>query len=65
MNVREFFELSAGKWFSQKTSQHLTLKQSDHGKSDLTIAILPTDNPHVIQLCQQASIDPGSIWGVD
>ena len=63
MNVREFFELSAGKWFSQKTSQHLTLKQSEHGKSDLVIEILPIDNPQVIQLCQQASVDPSSVWG--
>jgi hypothetical protein len=63
MNVREFFELSAGKWFSQKTSQHLTLKQSEHGKSDLVIEILPTDNPQIIQLCQQAEIEPSSIWG--
>ena len=63
MNVREFFELSAGKWFSQKTSQHLTLKQSEHGKSDLEIAILPTDNPQVIQLCQQAGVEPSSAWG--
>jgi CpeS-like protein len=63
MNVREFFELSAGKWFSQKTSQHLTLKQSEHGKSDLAIEILSTDNPQVIQLCQQAGVDPSSVWG--
>ncbi len=63
MNIREFFELSAGKWFSQKTSQHLTLKQSEHGKSDLVIEILPTDNPQVTNLCQQASIEPSSIWG--
>jgi CpeS-like protein len=63
MNVREFFELSAGKWFSQKTSHHLTLKQSEHGKSDLVIEILPNDNPQVIQLCQQAGIDPALIWG--
>jgi CpeS-like protein len=63
MDVREFFELSAGKWFSQKTSQHLTLKQSEHGKSDLVIDILATDNPQVIQLCQQAGVDPSSIWG--
>ena len=63
MNVREFFELSAGKWFSQKTSQHLTLKQSEHGKSDLVIEILPTDNPQVLQLCQQVGADPSSIWG--
>ena len=63
MNVREFFELSAGKWFSQKTSQHLTLKQSEHGKSDLVIEILPSDHPQVTQLCQQANIDPSSTWG--
>jgi hypothetical protein len=63
MNVREFFELSAGKWFSQKTSQHLTLKQSEHGKSDLVIDILPTDNPQVLQLCQHAGVEPSSIWG--
>ncbi len=63
MNVREFFELSAGKWFSQKTSQHLTLKQSEHGKSDLVIEILASDNPQVSQVCQQAGVDPSSIWG--
>jgi hypothetical protein len=61
MNVREFFELSAGKWFSQKTSQHLTLKQSEHGKSDLVIEVLANDSPQVIQLAQQAAIDPSSI----
>ncbi len=63
MNVREFFELSAGKWFSQKTSHHLTLKQSESGKSDLVIEILPNDNPQVIQLCQQAGIESSLIWG--
>jgi hypothetical protein len=63
MDVREFFELSAGKWFSQKTSQYLTLKQSEHGKSDLVIEILPTDNPQIIQLCQQVGIEPSSTWG--
>ncbi len=63
MNVREFFELSVGKWFSQKTSQHLTLKQSEHGKSDLVIDILPADNPQVLQLCQHAGVEPSSIWG--
>jgi CpeS-like protein len=61
MNVREFFELSAGKWFSQKTSQHLTLKQSEHGKSDLVIEVLANDSPQVVQLAQQAVIDPRSV----
>lgn len=63
MNVREFFELSAGKWFSQKTSQHLTIKQSEHGKSDLVIEMLASDHPQITQLCQQAGVDPNLIWG--
>jgi hypothetical protein len=62
MDVKEFFELSAGKWFSQKTSHHLTLKQSEHGKSDLVIDILTSKDPQVIQLCQQAGIDPSRTW---
>ncbi len=63
MNVQEFFELSAGKWFSQKTSHHLTLKQSQQGKSDLEIDILPHDDPQIVQLCQAAGIDPSLTWG--
>ena len=63
MDVKEFFELSAGKWFSQKTSHHLTLKQSEHGKSDLVIDILPSDDSQISQLCQQANVDPSSLWG--
>jgi hypothetical protein len=58
MDVKEFFELSAGKWFSQKTSHHLTLKQSEHGKSDLVIDILASDDPQTIELCQQIGVDP-------
>ncbi len=63
MDVKEFFELSAGKWFSQKTSHHLTLKQSEHGKSDLVIDILASSDPQIIQLCQQVNIDPSQLWG--
>lgn len=63
MNVKEFFELSAGKWFSQKTSHHLTLKQSEQGKSDLAIDILPNEDPQVIELCKLAGIDPSLTGG--
>jgi hypothetical protein len=63
MDVKEFFELSVGKWFSQKTSHHLTLKQSEHGKSDLAIDILANTDPQVVQLCQQSQVDPSQVWG--
>ncbi|MBW4648801.1 MAG: phycobiliprotein lyase [Kastovskya adunca ATA6-11-RM4] len=58
MNIKEFFEQSAGKWFSQRTSHHLAFKQSESGKSNLTIEMLEVDDPKVIQLCEQYEVDP-------
>lgn len=58
MNIKDFFELSAGKWFSHRTSHHLAFKQSEDGKSDITIEMLAQDDPEVIKLCQQYEIDP-------
>jgi hypothetical protein len=58
MNIEEFFELSAGKWFSHRTSHHLAFKQAEDGKSDIVIETLPADHPEVVKLCQQYEIDP-------
>lgn len=58
MNITEFFQQSAGKWFSQRTSHHLAFKQSENGKSDIQIEMLPADDPEVVKLCQQYEIDP-------
>lgn len=58
MDIVEFFQQSAGKWFSQRTSHHLAFKQSESGKSDIVIEALAKDAPEVIQLCQQYDLDP-------
>lgn len=58
MNIQEFFELSAGKWFSHRTSHHLAFKQSEDGKSDITIEMLASDHPDVVKLCQQYEMNP-------
>jgi len=58
MNIQEFFELSAGKWFSHRTSHHLAFKQSEDGKSDISIEMLASDHPEVVKLCQQYEVDP-------
>ncbi len=58
MNIQEFFELSAGKWFSHRTSHHLAFKQSEDGKSNLTIELLAADHPEVVKLCQQYEVEP-------
>lgn len=60
MNIEEFFELSAGKWFSHRTSHHLAFKQSEDGKSDIVIEMLEADHPEVIKLCQQYEIEPST-----
>ena len=58
MDIHEIFELSAGKWFSHRTSHHLAFKQTESGKSDITIEMLAQDDPEVIKLCQQYEFDP-------
>lgn len=63
MNIIEFFELSAGKWFSQRTLHNLKSGQLQAGKSNLIIDTLPQTDAKVIQLCQQHHIDPATISG--
>ncbi|MEB3336010.1 MAG: phycobiliprotein lyase [Leptolyngbyaceae bacterium] len=58
MDIVEFFEQSAGKWFSQRTSHHLAFKQSEGGKSELSIEMLTKEHPEVIKLCEQYEISP-------
>ena len=58
MNIVEFFELSSGKWFSQRTSHHPEFKQLQVGKSDLVIEMIDKANPEVVKLCKQYNIDP-------
>ncbi|HIK07325.1 MAG TPA: phycobiliprotein lyase [Trichormus sp. M33_DOE_039] len=60
MNIEEFFELSAGKWFSHRSSHSLDVKPSEDGKSNLIIETLAADHPEVIQLCQQYEISPSA-----
>ncbi len=49
--------MSAGKWFSQRTSHQLTNQQSEHGSSDILIEMLAADHPQLLQLRQQHSAD--------
>jgi hypothetical protein len=58
MDIQEFFEQSAGKWFSQRTSHHLAFKQAESGKSNITIEMLSAAAPEVVKLCEQYNIDP-------
>ncbi len=57
MDITEFFQQSAGKWVSQRTSHHPAFKQPEGGRSDFYIEALPSDDPAVVQLCQENGVD--------
>jgi CpeS-like protein len=58
MDITEFLQQSAGKWFSHRTSHHLASKQSESGKSNIMIEMIPKDDPLVVKLCEQHQVDP-------
>lgn len=60
MDVLEFFALSAGKWFSQRTVHNLNSGELQAGKSELKIEILTASDAAVVKLCQQHSINPAA-----
>jgi CpeS-like protein len=61
MDIKEFFEQSAGKWFSHRTNYDLVDKQSREAKSEIIIENLPVDNPEVVQLCQLYNVKTNQV----
>jgi hypothetical protein len=60
MDIKEFFELSAGKWFSQRSSHHPAAPQAAGDRSNLQVDLLENTDPAVLQACQQSQLDPNS-----
>lgn len=58
MDAMEFFELSSGKWRSQRTTHHLAFKRAEAGESDIQVQALPADNSQVIEICKIHEVDP-------
>ena len=63
MNLQKFLDLSAGRWFSQRTNYFLSENQTDSSKADLTIEFIPPDDPRALKLCQQNHLDPNLVVG--
>jgi hypothetical protein len=58
MDIIEFFQQSAGKWFSQRTVHNLTSGELQAGKLELNIEILPPEDSAVTKLCEKHQTDP-------
>lgn len=57
MDIREFWHLNAGKWFSLRTNYYLERGKAENSKADMAIEIVAPDNLQVLQLCQEHNID--------
>jgi hypothetical protein len=58
MDIKEFFELSAGKWFSQRSSHHPAAPQSAGDRSNLQFDFLDKTDPSIVQACQHSQLNP-------
>ena len=63
MNVMEFFEHSAGKWRSKRTTHHLAFRRSEMGESEIEVKALTATDPQVVALCELHQVDPSLAVG--
>jgi hypothetical protein len=54
----EFFQRSAGKWRSQRTTHHLPFRRAETGGSDINVESLGADHPKILEICQMHDVDP-------
>jgi hypothetical protein len=60
LTIAAFFERSAGKWFSQRTSYHLAQAEQWHqsDKTDVYVELAEAGDSEVATLCRAVGIDP-------
>jgi hypothetical protein len=62
-DAMEFFQQSAGKWKSQRTTHHLPFRRAESGDSAIFVESLGADNPKIVEICQMHEIDPSTSVG--
>ena len=63
MDIEEFFQLCAGKWFTQRTSHNLVSQKSESDQFTAIAEVVQKDAPEVVSLCQQHKLDSACIVG--
>ncbi|MDB9516696.1 phycobiliprotein lyase [Roseofilum reptotaenium CS-1145] len=57
MNITEFLQQTAGKWFSQRTAHPVESSQTQTGKSTLYVDFLASDDPKVKALSDRQGLN--------
>jgi CpeS-like protein len=61
MDIVAFFQQSAGKWSSIKSNHHVNTTQQQSGRSTIVMTSIATNDPAVLELCNQQGQDPSSV----
>ncbi len=59
----EFFQRSAGKWRSQRTTHHLPFRRAEQGDSEIVVESLSPDNQKIIEICKLHEVEPSLTVG--
>nr|WP_217523441.1 phycobiliprotein lyase [Pleurocapsa sp. PCC 7327] len=59
----EFFQHSAGKWRSQRTTHHLPFRRAETGDSNIYVEALAADHPKIVEICEMHEVDPSLAVG--
>lgn len=63
MTMMDFFRKSEGTWLTLRAVHHFDLVDDESGDSNLIVQVVAKDDPKVIEICQQQSIDPAQAMG--
>ncbi|MEM7757293.1 MAG: phycobiliprotein lyase [Cyanobacteria bacterium P01_A01_bin.40] len=62
-DAKEFFQQSAGKWRSQRTTHHLPFRRAESGGSDIQVDFLDAKDPKIVAICEMHNEDPQTAIG--
>lgn len=62
-DAKEFFQQSAGKWRSQRTTHHLPFRRAESGGSDINVEFLNAGDEKIAAICEMHNIDPATAIG--
>jgi hypothetical protein len=62
-DAKEFFQQSAGRWRSQRTTHHLPFRRAESGSSDINVEFLAAGDEKIAAICQMHEADPQTAIG--
>ena len=62
-DAKEFFQQSAGRWRSQRTTHHLPFRRAESGSSDINVEFLDAEDEKIAAICEMHEIDPQTAIG--